>query len=395
MICGNGKNLKYLRMNNTTEILKVLTIEGPSSRSDLASRLGLSKMTITNIVTELMREGYLVEFKQCEKSTMPTTGPKPMMLRIEKNRILSIGIYISKKSVFGALIDIVNGEIYRDSAALEAKDTEEDIITKVIQIIDNIYRFDRSLNSQIIGIGVASVGLVNAERGVISRVTEFARMIDIDIKSILESRYSLPVFASNDIQASTLAEQMYGNGKNKENFIFIGISNGIGAAVVIDGRILVVSHGDTSESGHMCVNGQGAQCICENGVCFEHYTSIPVLLKKTCSSSFKELLNKIDQKDELTSKVMEGFIRAVDIELTNMANVFDPEFMMIGYEVASLNSEILKTIEKLVNIHMIQRDKKHIKIIPSKLRELGPLRGSGCLVLKELFCGDIFLDLRM
>lgn len=387
MQCGDGKNLKYLRINNTAQVLKSLTIEGPCSRVELSKKLGLSKMTITNIVTTLMKEGYLTETKQNNQTSMPNTGPKPMLLNIETKRIITIGIYISRDSIYGAIIDIVEGEMYCSQKSIVFTISHKELEGKVIAVIDELLQCDKNLNSNIIGIGVASMGLVNI-KGIISKITELNQISSFDIKTILEEKYKLPVYVGNDMQASALAEQIYGHGKNKKSFVFLGITNGIGAAVVTNGSVLLGSQGYTTEAGHMCVNDHGEPCTCGNHGCYELYASIAVLLRKSKSLNFLDLLQKIEEKDPLTMKVMEGFIHMTDVALTNLTNLFDPEFIIIGYEAALFDQNILGEIEKRVNDHIIQRELKYIKIIPSYLKELGPIRGAGSLVLIELFRGE-------
>lgn len=92
-----GKNLKYLRANNTREVLRHLVLNGDSSRVRLSKKLGLSKMTITNIVNDLQKGGYIYESDTYDKENAGSTGPKPIMLRVTQNKLTAIGISASRE----------------------------------------------------------------------------------------------------------------------------------------------------------------------------------------------------------------------------------------------------------------------------------------------------------
>lgn len=385
----SGKNLKFLRENNTKEVLKYLTVHDRASRIGLSKELGLSKMTISNIVSDLIESDYIYETNAQQKAL--STGPKPMLLEIRRNRILAIGVYISRNSILCALTDIIGDELYIEEQEITAGDRENGLVKSITDIIGKVLAYDEELNKKIVGIGIAMVGLVDSEKGIFVRSPNFIGDHIIKIREHLEAGFPYPVFVQNDMQATAMSEQIYGIGKSCNNFVYFGVTNGIGTAVISEGKVLTGSRGFAVEAGHMSVDYKGSLCSCGNRGCVELYASIPVLLKKTNSSTVEEMLDKYKKKDMETREAFKDFIKAVSVALTNLSNIFDIEKIIIGYEGALFPKSIFKAVEQNINSSCIWRTERRVEIEPSSLKALGPLRGSATIVFQKIYEGQIKL----
>lgn len=386
---AKGKNLKFLRENNTNAVLKVLATKGETSRIDLSKILGLSKMTITNIITELLELDYVMETKiQLEGKNM-TTGPKPMLLTIKPNRILAIGIYASREGIYCSLSDAQQGEIFVERTPLTKDDTEYTLANKIAGLVYKILQRNPTMNRNIIGIGVASVGLVDSKKGEIINSPDFVGKDNLKIKEMLEKNFPYPVYVRNEVQAAVLAEQLYGNGRNINNFVYFALTYGIGTAVVSGGKVLIGNRGFATEAGHMSIKHDGEVCRCGNRGCMELYASVPVLLKRTGAGTFREFLNMLEKKNKAALEARRELIEVLDIGLTNLTNIFDPEYIIIGHEGALLDDGLTKELEKRVNEHCIQRREQYIHLKKSAFADKAALRGATAIVFNQLFSGNI------
>lgn len=383
------RNLKYLRQINTNAVLKVLATEGQKSRIDLSKKLNLSKMTITNIINDLMRNEYVEETKLKKVPEVPTTGPRPVLIKIKENKIFALGLYISRKAIYCNLSDIVQKEDV-DMTYIEIKDNDnkDDIIQKVITIIDNMIDKYSEYRCSILGIGVSCIGLVNSKKGTILGTTD---LNDFNIKDILNSKYNYPVFVRNETQASLIADILYGAGKNINDILYLGINHGVGTAVFSNGHLV---EGLATEAGHMCVNINGEKCSCGNRGCLELYININTICKKMEVNTIDELLKKFDDKDTKLNKLMEEFINIMDLALTSLINIFASDIIIIGNEVSLFPRQIYDIIENQVNKHIIQRREKRIKILISEFKNKSAIKGASCIVFDEFFKGNIGLVLQ-
>nr|WP_297938603.1 ROK family transcriptional regulator [uncultured Lachnoclostridium sp.] len=384
-----GKNLKYLRENNTREVLKYLALNGDCSRIKLSKELGLSKMTITNIVNDLLKSGYICESEAISKENMGCTGPKPIMLSVIRNRIIAVGIFVSRERLICSLSDIANGEFYVDQYKLDLANVKTTFISDVCNLIQKALDYLGDKRQYVIGIGIATVGLVDNCTGTLVRSTDFLGDLEVPIKDILEKEFQIPVFASNDAQAAIIGEQLYGYGRKNSNYLYIGITHGIGTAVISGGKLITGRRGFAVEAGHMSIDYNGEPCDCGNRGCLELYASLPVLLSKSRTSCLDELLEHYEKKEATAVNVINEFICAVSIGLTNLTNLFDVEIIIFGNEGSLFTRDILDLIQKNVNEYTFMNRGKQVEIVTSTFGTLAGLRGASSIVFEKFFNGEI------
>lgn len=384
-----GKNLRYLRENNTREVLKYLALNGDCSRIKLSKELGLSKMTITNIVNDLLKSDYICESEFVNRENVGCTGPKPILLSVKRNKIIAIGVFVSRERLICSLSDIASGEFYVDQYKLDLTNVAKTFVSDVCLIVQKALDYLGDMKKYVIGIGIATVGLVANCTGTLVRSTDFLGDSEYFIKDILEERFNIPVFASNDAQAAIIGEQLYGYGRKYSNCLYLGITHGIGSAVISEGKLITGRRGFAVEAGHMSIDYNGAKCDCGNRGCLELYASLPVLLSKSRTRSLDELLEHYEKRETTAVNVINEFIRTVSIALTNLTNLFDVEIIIFGHEGSLFTRDILDSIEKNVNEHTFMNRGKQIKIVTSTFGTLAGLRGASSIVFEKFFNGEI------
>lgn len=384
-----GKNLRYLRENNTREVLKYLALNGDCSRIKLSKELGLSKMTITNIVNDLLKSDYICESEFVNRENVGCTGPKPILLSVKRNKIIAIGVFVSRERLICSLSDIASGEFYVDQYKLDISNVSKTFVSDVCLIVQKALDYLGDMRKYVIGIGMATVGLVDNCAGTLVRSTDFLGDSEYFIKDILEERFNIPVFASNDAQAAIIGEQLYGYGRKYSNCLYLGITHGIGSAVISEGKLITGRRGFAVEAGHMSIDYNGAKCDCGNRGCLELYASLPVLLSKSRTRSLDELLEHYEKRETTAVNVINEFIRTVSIALTNLTNLFDVEIIIFGHEGSLFTRDILDSIEKNVNEHTFMNRGKQIKIVTSTFGTLAGLRGASSIVFEKFFNGEI------
>lgn len=384
-----GKNLRYLRENNTREVLKYLALNGDCSRIKLSKELGLSKMTITNIVNDLLKSDYICESEFVNRENVGCTGPKPILLSVKRNKIIAIGVFVSRERLICSLSDIASGEFYVDQYKLDISNVSKTFVSDVCLIVQKALDYLGDMRKYVIGIGMATVGLVDNCAGTLVRSTDFLGDSEYFIKDILEERFNIPVFASNDAQAAIIGEQLYGYGRKYSNCLYLGITHGIGSAVISEGKLITGRRGFAVEAGHMSIDYNGAKCDCGNRGCLELYASLPVLLSKSRTRSLDELLEHYEKRETTAVNVINEFIRTVSIALTNLTNLFDVEIIIFGHEGSLFTRDILDSIEKNVNEYTFMNRGKQIKIVTSTFGTLAGLRGASSIVFEKFFNGEI------
>ena len=152
----------------------------------------------------------------------------------------------------------------------------------------------------LIGIGLCVPGLVNTEQQVM-----FTPNIDwnynLDLKSLIEQEFKVPVFIENEANAGAYGERVFGAAKNYENIIYVSVGTGIGIGIVINNDLYRGVNGFAGEMGHVTIDFNGLKCSCGNRGCWELYASEKALLAPYQSNgnitSYQEIINLANQND--------------------------------------------------------------------------------------------------
>ena len=252
------------------------------------------------------------------------------------------------------------------------------------------------------GIGLGVPGLVDSERG-ISRFSHNLGFRDVPIKDILESCFHVPVFVDNVIRMTTLAEKWLGAGRDVTDLICIGIGSGLGAGVVVDGRLFRGPGQGAGEIGHTVVLPGGPLCRCGNRGCLEALVTGPGIVRRALerlnageSSALTELsaeelaqLSAADiarhalQGDRLCRDVFWETGVYLGLGVANMINLFGIPFVIIGGGVAQAGELLFLPVAETVRSHVYSVDPDQVRIVPRALGSEASLLGAALLVSME------------
>lgn len=372
-------------------VLRHIATEQGISRIEIAKRMHLTKMAITNIVNELIAAGYVHE-RECTDSNL--VGRRPMSLFISPNAGKVISLYLSRSSVTAILCDLTGSILCKYSIPL-SNETAGKLTDKIYKAIDYVSQ-QASVGegpSDILGIGVASIGPINTENGEILNPPDFFGITKYPISALIEARYGHTVYINNDMNASSLAENLFGVGKEYRNFVYVGITNGIGMGIVSASELYQNGSGYAGEIGHISIDYRGDRCSCGNRGCLETYANIPVILKRLSKASGEQGISAKDfeRLSEIPAcrSVLEDVIQKISIALTNTINLLDPQCVIIGAEGAYLPDFCLQALEDNINSHILAVGYRRVKVVRATFGSDTPLVGSASCVLDKIFNGFI------
>ena len=209
-----GFNNTHLKYRNRGIVLRLIANED-LSRIDITKRMGLTRMAITNIVSELIAEGYVVEGKVDENAQV---GRNPILLDIAPSSPLVAGVCIARNTLFAILTDIRLSALYIDELPLQ-DENEDSLKEKLCLILDRLFAFrdEKMPKRKILGIGVSAPGPLDPVKGILLNPKDFFYIENLPLKDFLEERYRMPVFTENDMNASALAELLRGSAQNCNN----------------------------------------------------------------------------------------------------------------------------------------------------------------------------------
>ncbi|OZU88329.1 hypothetical protein CIL03_11805 [Virgibacillus indicus] len=215
----------------------------------------------------------------------------------------------------------------------------EDIKTPTEAVVETMINKIRDLDKgiELKGIGIATAGIVDFEKGIITSAANIPAFVNVPLAEQLKSAFNVPVVVDNDANSAALAEGMSGAATSVKSYICIAIGTGIGGGIIHNNQLVHGLNGYSGEVGHMVIVPDGKQCGCGRKGCWEAYASgralermiqeDPVLSNKNFSP---QQLFENYQENEYCKKIVDTFIDYLAIGISNLQYLFDPEMIVIG-----------------------------------------------------------------
>lgn len=261
---------QHTKNHNSRLVFRIIYEDEAISRADIARKTGLTRTTVSTVVSELIEQGLIEETGTGQSSG----GRLPVLLRVAHEAHGVLALSFEDMRIAGALVDMRGGIQQRVSLPLYGYRPEE-LPDYLSRLIDEL-RADAT--THILGIGLSMPGIVDPLRGIVRRAVNFG-LVDAPLRQVLQERYHLPVYLDNAAHLAALAEYMFGDGAASGNLAVISVGVGVGAGVVLNGTLF---HGDgfgAGEIGHVVVADNGIRCNCGNVGCLETVASVPAILR--------------------------------------------------------------------------------------------------------------------
>ena len=384
---GIGKNLSTSKQYNRGLTLQLIATNEATSRVELATTTQLTKMTITNIVSEYI-ENNIVE--ECEEKITEGCGRNPVRLRISEKAPNVIGLYITRDKIEAVLctlsLEILNRKIVPFKTL-----KKEEVRQFSYRVIDEILA---ETDSKVVGIGVAVMGPVDINNGIVLNPPHFFGIENVNITQFLEERYGFPVVVDHDQNSAAQAEVLFGAGKNVQDFIFLGITKGIGSGFVSDGKVFHNKMGMASELGHISIDRNGKRCECGNRGCLEMYASVDVMKEKLQkvtgeNRTFREFC-KMSKRREV-DKVMREMVDDIAVAIVSGINILHPELVILGNECMDWDDKYVYLLEEKANQEKFTQNYGRVPIRKAYFGKDSQLLGAAANVLYQIFRGKLLL----
>ncbi|MBW8349461.1 ROK family transcriptional regulator [Bacillus sp. IITD106] len=395
-------SFQWMKSLNRTIILNKIRRDGPISRAQIAKETKLTPPTVSSLVSELIEKELVVESEQGES----IGGRKPTLLVINSNRFYIIGLDVGAKKIRAILIDLAGKTIDKTQTLISAPISKDDLLVLIKRTISDLTNAHDT--KEIIGIGVGMHGAVDVEKGT-SLFAPGLNLRDIPIKKSLEMEYEVPVIVDNDVRAMAFGEYWFTDEKKDENIVTVNIGNGVGAGIVLNGKIFHGKSDLAGEIGHMTIDLHGRTCSCGNIGCWQTLISGPAIAeaavrrielssKSMLTDMVDGVLRRVEGKtvyeaasrgDALSIEILEKTGEYIGIGLTNLIHILNPAKIIIGGGVASASPIILPKIKETIAQRGLTQQAKATPIFCSNLGSYGTALGASALVLGEIFEGDI------
>ena len=259
------------RRHHRALILQLLFRYGAASRADLARSSGLTRVTVSDVVGNLVTEGLLTE---SAAETQGRVGKPPVLVQIAEEARQIVAVDLSAEGlVSGALLNLTGAVQDRRVRPLEGR-RGADAVALVHELVRELVD---AATRPVLGIGVGTPGVVDAS-GVVIDAPNLG-WHGTGLADGLVEAFDQPVFVANDANTAVLGEHTFGD-TGDGGLMLIRIGTGVGAGLVLEGALLHGHRSAAGEVGHVVVDPAGVECACGRVGCLETVLAAPHLRER-------------------------------------------------------------------------------------------------------------------
>lgn len=379
------------------DIINHFITTGNDTIAELSKELDFSVPTITKFIIELKDQGLLAEFGKIQTAG----GRHPSVYGLNPASAYFVGVDMSRHHLNIALMDFTGNIVeYQTGIPYIYENTTESFDL----LCDHIQRFiDKTgeLKKKIFNINLNISGRVNPESGYSYSSFYFS---ENPISETLTKKLNYNVGIDNDTRAMAYGEYMKGVSEGEQNVIFVNISWGLGIGIIIDGKPYYGKSGFSGEFGHFPIFENEILCHCGKKGCLETEASglaIHRIVMERISKGESTLLT--EQVKDLNKLTLTDIIKATNMEdplcieiveevgyklgryIAGLINIFNPELVIIGGQVAETEGFIMLPIRSSIRKHSLNLVNKDTRIVTSKLKNRAGIIGACMIARSRLF----------
>jgi predicted NBD/HSP70 family sugar kinase len=375
---GEG-TLAWLRDRNRERVLAVLRERGRISHTDIAHATGLSRTTVHTIVAELKDSGLVQEV---ETAVPDVRGGRPAAQLIVRDSSLAVvGIDFGHSHVQVAVADLAHNVLAERRCDMDVNHNAVPALDAAARMVGDVLGEAGIEPKRVIAAGIGIPGPVDRARGTVGSATILPGWTGLRIEHEMQERLRMLVEIENDANLGALAELTWGAGRECSNFAYVKAATGIGAGLVIDGRLLRGASGTAGEIGHTTLDESGALCYCGNRGCLETVASGPAII---------ELVGRLNGEVPTLSEIVElavaGDLRCrraisdagheIGVAIAGLCNLINPERVIVGGLLSRTGDVLLNPMRESIRRHAVQAAAESVEVFAAVFVERAELLGT-------------------
>jgi predicted NBD/HSP70 family sugar kinase len=375
-----------LRELNRLRVVDALRRAGTASRTDLARMTGISRTTVATLVSDLQSRGLIVEMPDAR--TEPSgRGRPPVLLRLDAAAGAALGVDFGHRHVRVAVADLSSTVLAESLVELDVDSAPEDALDAAAELAADVVTEAGLDGSRIIGAGVALSAPIDLHEGVLGS-TVLPNWAGVRAGEELSRRLEIPVELDNDANLGALAEVSFGAGRGLADVVYVMMSAGVGAGLVLGGRLYHGATGIAGELGHVQVRPDGAVCRCGSRGCLETVASTGALLSLLRPTHGVELtlgamLELVADGDLPARRVVNDAGRAVGRALADLCNYLNPAAIVVGGELSLAGDALLDGVREEIERYSLPGAAAAVEVRAGILGDRAEVLGALALVIAD------------
>ena len=381
-------SLESLRERNRLRVIDALRRRGAVSQADIARETGLSRSTVSSLVGDLQAAGLVTQRHNGESAPRGAQGGRPgVLLALDHSAGALVGLDFGHDHLRAAVADLAYTILAEEEVALDVDADVEGGLQAAVHLVDDLLEESGVDRGRLLAVGVGLPGPLDRDTGQIHSQHILRSWVGRDPASELRERLGVPVHLDNDANVGALGELTFGAGRGADVMAYLRLADGIGAGIVIGGRIFRGAHGIAGEIGHVVVDPQGRICRCGNRGCLETFVGSHALCELLHGShgtlTVAEMLALAEGGDAGVQRAITDAGGVVGRAVADLCNYVNPELVVVGGDLAAAGDLLLEPIRDAVRRFAIPAAADELRILPAGLGPRAEVLGALALAGHE------------
>ena len=366
-----------LRSSNRMRVLQLLTEHGEITQAGLARGTGLAAATVSNIVRELLTGGLVQVSEVGRRKVVRLTRATGLVLGVDYgHRHLTVVIADRAHEILAER----RVELEPNLPAVEGMYLAEKLFRELLDELGE-------QPAAIVGAGMGLPAPIDLRTGKVGAPSIMPGWVGVDAVGLASERLGMPVVVDNDANLGAVAELYWGAARGLSDIAYVKLSEGVGAGLVLGGQVVRGRDGTAGEIGHITTDEFGQVCRCGNRGCVETVVAarrVVELLEPMLGQqlTIAEVVRSARDGNNSCVRVLADTGRQAGIAVANMCNVFNPELILIGGELAAAGEFLLAPMREMVRRCGIPSATADLPIILAGLGARAPVMGAVAVALR-------------
>jgi predicted NBD/HSP70 family sugar kinase len=320
---------------NARRVADALRGRGPSTRGELVRATRLSRPTVSATIAELAGAGIAVE-RAAAPPGARSGGRPAARVRLTRGAGLAVGLDVGRRHVRVAVADLAHEILTEGDVRLveDADDAPGPVLDVAASLVDRALAEIGGVRGDVVGVGLGIPAPVTLD-GRIGAPMLLPGWADLDPAGELAGRLGMPVTVHNDANLGALGEYHWGAARGCPVLVYVKLATGIGAGIVLDGRLFVGSAGTAGELGHVSIDARGPVCRCGNRGCVELSAGGRALVEHARLSypdiaDVADLVQLAAGGDAGCRRLLSDAAAEIGIALSGLVNLLNPDRIVLG-----------------------------------------------------------------
>lgn len=379
-----------MRSSNNCLVLQLLWQHRTISRADLARLTGMSRPSISAIVAEHIAMGLVSEQGPGHSSG----GRRPVLLRFEDDAHLLAGLDLAATHVSMILTNLRGQEVKWLSVPVDTREQPEEAIEVGIELAQMGIAAAHQHGKKIMGLGVGISSPVyrqNPGCALSLHPSIHPRWAGFQLGKILAQKIDLPLLIENDANLGALAEYWWTLKREAGHLLYLKVASGLGAGMIVDGRIFTGAHGLAGELGHAFMGERSPlRTPTEDNV--NQLLGVQHVLNRLGGRA-KEAAHSSLERGLILRRAYEAgdegghvrrFIHQLSLAIVNAMVSFDPEQVFIGGVAPDLGEDLFEMLRREVRQQLVWPELRNVPLRCGRFGEKQSALGAATLVLDKM-----------